>query len=346
MPYCHQIKNRGHASYCSELDNLGFWSIEAWGGATFDACVRYLREDPWDRLRKLRNALPNSRIQMLLRGQNLLGYRHYSDDVVDLFVKKSADNGVDVFRIFDAMNDLRNIQTSLDSVKKYKKQKIKNIVILDSLKTVNKDAGFIDSVEDEIDSLKTRSKKDTIATNNNNIKLTTLTTTGITICETDFTKDSTNNSKSTEDILEVIETTGELAIEGDINFTDEIEEDFDDIIMGYIVEQPPKFKEAKNLTQEKANKDFNERIQHFIQENFDTKLTENLDLAEGKYRVFTQFIIDKYGNMTDIKVKAPHPKLKNEVFKMLQKLPQLIPATQAGKAVKTKYTLPISFVVE
>lgn len=227
-----------------------------------------------------------------------------------------------------------------------KKQKIKNIVILDSLKTVDKDAGFIDSVEDEIDSLKTRSKKDTIATNNNNIKLTTLTTTGITICETDFTKDSTNNSKRTEDILEVIETTGELAIEGDINFTDEIEEDFDDIIMGYIVEHPPKFKEAKNLTQEKANKDFNERIQHFIQENFDTKLTENLDLAEGKYRVFTQFIIDKYGNMTDIKVKAPHPKLKNEVFKMLQKLPQLIPATQAGKAVKTKYTLPISFVVE
>jgi pyruvate carboxylase subunit B len=106
---------------CHDLDALGFWSIEAWGGATFDACVRYLREDPWERLRKLRKALPNSRIQMLLRGQNLLGYRHYSDDVVDLFVKKSADNGVDVFRIFDAMNDLRNIQTSLDSVKKYKK---------------------------------------------------------------------------------------------------------------------------------------------------------------------------------------------------------------------------------
>ena len=121
---CHiatRLRTEDMLPICHDLDNLGFWSIEAWGGATFDACVRYLREDPWERLRKLRQALPNSRIQMLLRGQNLLGYRHYSDDVVDLFVKKSADNGVDVFRIFDAMNDLRNIQTSLDSVKKYKK---------------------------------------------------------------------------------------------------------------------------------------------------------------------------------------------------------------------------------
>jgi pyruvate carboxylase subunit B len=121
---CHiatRLRTEDMLPICHDLDNIGFWSIEAWGGATFDACVRYLREDPWERLRKLRQALPNSRIQMLLRGQNLLGYRHYSDDVVDLFVKKSADNGVDVFRIFDAMNDLRNIQTSLDSVKKYKK---------------------------------------------------------------------------------------------------------------------------------------------------------------------------------------------------------------------------------
>ena len=121
---CHiatRLRTEDMLPICSELDNLGFWSVEAWGGATFDACVRYLREDPWERLRRLRHALPNSRIQMLLRGQNLLGYRHYSDDVVDLFVKKSADNGVDVFRIFDAMNDLRNIQTSLESVKKYKK---------------------------------------------------------------------------------------------------------------------------------------------------------------------------------------------------------------------------------
>jgi len=106
---------------CGKLDSIGFWSLEAWGGATFDACVRFLKEDPWERLSKLRKALPNSRIQMLLRGQNLLGYRHYSDDVVQAFVKKSADNGVDVFRVFDAMNDLRNIKVSIAAVKKFKK---------------------------------------------------------------------------------------------------------------------------------------------------------------------------------------------------------------------------------
>jgi len=106
---------------CPQLDALGFWSIEAWGGATFDACVRFLKEDPWERLKLLRKALPNSRIQMLLRGQNLLGYRHYSDDVVDAFVKQSANNGVDVFRIFDAMNDVRNLTASIKAVKKYKK---------------------------------------------------------------------------------------------------------------------------------------------------------------------------------------------------------------------------------
>lgn len=103
---------------CSKLDAIDFWSLEAWGGATFDACVRFLKEDPWERLKKLRKALPNSRIQMLLRGQNLLGYRHYSDDVVRAFVKQSADSGVDVFRIFDAMNDLRNLRVSIESVKK------------------------------------------------------------------------------------------------------------------------------------------------------------------------------------------------------------------------------------
>ncbi|MDR3393155.1 MAG: sodium-extruding oxaloacetate decarboxylase subunit alpha [Sulfuriferula sp.] len=103
---------------CAKLDNIGFWSLEAWGGATFDACVRFLKEDPWERLAKLRKALPNTPIQMLLRGQNLLGYRHYADDVVRAFVQKSADNGVDVFRIFDAMNDLRNMRVSIEAVKK------------------------------------------------------------------------------------------------------------------------------------------------------------------------------------------------------------------------------------
>lgn len=103
---------------CSRLDSIGFWSVEAWGGATFDSCVRFLKEDPWERLKTLRKALPNSRIQMLLRGQNLLGYRHYSDDVVREFVKKSASNGIDVFRIFDAMNDMRNLRVSIEAVKK------------------------------------------------------------------------------------------------------------------------------------------------------------------------------------------------------------------------------------
>jgi pyruvate carboxylase subunit B len=103
---------------CEKLDKAGYWSIEAWGGATFDSCLRFLREDPWERLRKLKKALPKTPIQMLLRGQNLLGYRHYSDDVVEAFVKKSAECGVDVFRIFDAMNDMRNIAVSVKAVLK------------------------------------------------------------------------------------------------------------------------------------------------------------------------------------------------------------------------------------
>ncbi len=101
---------------CEKLDRAGFWSLEAWGGATFDACIRFLKEDPWERLRRLKQALPKTPIQMLLRGQNLLGYRHYSDDVVEAFVGKAAANGVDVFRIFDAMNDLRNIEVSIKAV--------------------------------------------------------------------------------------------------------------------------------------------------------------------------------------------------------------------------------------
>ena len=102
---------------CKKLDQVGFWSLEVWGGATFDACVRFLKEDPWQRLRALRQALPNTRLQMLLRGQNLLGYRHYSDDVVESFVERAAANGIDVFRIFDALNDLRNLEVSIRAVK-------------------------------------------------------------------------------------------------------------------------------------------------------------------------------------------------------------------------------------
>ncbi|TRO17375.1 oxaloacetate decarboxylase subunit alpha [Ectopseudomonas mendocina] len=100
-----------------KLDQVGFWSVESWGGATFDACIRYLGEDPWERIRELKKAMPNTRQQMLLRGQNLLGYRHYADDVVEKFVERAAINGVDVFRVFDAMNDPRNLQTALKAVK-------------------------------------------------------------------------------------------------------------------------------------------------------------------------------------------------------------------------------------
>ncbi|WP_086479585.1 sodium-extruding oxaloacetate decarboxylase subunit alpha [Oceanospirillum sanctuarii] len=100
-----------------KLDQVGFWSLESWGGATFDSCIRYLGEDPWDRIRELKKAMPNTRHQMLLRGQNLLGYRHYADDVVDKFVERAATNGVDVFRVFDAMNDPRNLKRALEAVK-------------------------------------------------------------------------------------------------------------------------------------------------------------------------------------------------------------------------------------
>ncbi len=101
---------------CPKLDQVGFWSLEVWGGATFDACIRYLGEDPWERLRAFKQALPHTPLQMLLRGQNLLGYRHYADDVVDAFVERAAENGIDVFRIFDALNDLRNIEHAVKAV--------------------------------------------------------------------------------------------------------------------------------------------------------------------------------------------------------------------------------------
>lgn len=98
---------------CAELDKVGYWSMESWGGATFDACIRYLGEDPWDRIRELKKAMPNTPQQMLFRGQSILGYRHYADDVVEKFVERAATNGVDVFRIFDAMNDMRNLETAI-----------------------------------------------------------------------------------------------------------------------------------------------------------------------------------------------------------------------------------------
>lgn len=102
-----------------KMDKIGFHSLECWGGATFDSCLRFLNEDPWERLRVIREKCPNTKLQMLFRGQNMLGYRHYSDEVVDYFVKKSIDNGIDIMRIFDALNDVRNLQTAINSANKY-----------------------------------------------------------------------------------------------------------------------------------------------------------------------------------------------------------------------------------
>ena len=101
------------------LDQVGYYSLECWGGATFDSCLRFLNEDPWERLRTLRKKMPNTKLQMLLRGQNILGYKHYSDDVVDFFVKKTVENGCDIIRCFDALNDLRNMDTAVKATKKY-----------------------------------------------------------------------------------------------------------------------------------------------------------------------------------------------------------------------------------
>lgn len=104
-----------------KLDQVGFWSLESWGGATFDACIRYLGEDPWERLRELKKAMPNTPQQMLFRGQNILGYRHYADDIVDRFVERAAVNGIDIFRVFDAMNDPRNLERAIRAVRKQEK---------------------------------------------------------------------------------------------------------------------------------------------------------------------------------------------------------------------------------
>ncbi len=104
---------------CKILDSIGYWSLECWGGATFDSCMRFLNEDPWERLRALKKAMPNTKLQMLFRGQNILGYKHYADDVVEAFCKKSIENGIDVVRVFDALNDPRNLEAAIKFVKFY-----------------------------------------------------------------------------------------------------------------------------------------------------------------------------------------------------------------------------------
>ncbi|MCF6465117.1 oxaloacetate decarboxylase subunit alpha [Clostridium sp. Cult2] len=114
-----RMKTEDMLPIADKLDRVGFHSLEVWGGATFDSCLRFLNEDPWERLRELRKAFKNTKLQMLLRGQNLLGYKHYADDVVEEFVKKSIENGIDIIRIFDALNDPRNIRKSIEATKKY-----------------------------------------------------------------------------------------------------------------------------------------------------------------------------------------------------------------------------------
>ncbi|MEG2814255.1 MAG: oxaloacetate decarboxylase subunit alpha, partial [Oscillospiraceae bacterium] len=104
----------------SQMDKIGYYSMEVWGGATFDSCLRFLDEDPWERLRILRKEMPNTKLQMLFRGQNMLGYRHYADDILEYFVQKSVANGIDIIRIFDALNDIRNLKTSISAAKKEK----------------------------------------------------------------------------------------------------------------------------------------------------------------------------------------------------------------------------------
>ncbi|WKZ33783.1 MAG: sodium-extruding oxaloacetate decarboxylase subunit alpha [Thermodesulfobacteriota bacterium] len=126
----------------SMLDRVGYWSLEAWGGATFDSCLRFLKEDPWERLKLLRKAIPNTRLQMLLRGQNLVGYRHYSDDVVKKFVERAARNGIDVFRIFDALNDMRNIDVAVRAAKEAKA--IVEATICYTTSPVHTHEGFVD----------------------------------------------------------------------------------------------------------------------------------------------------------------------------------------------------------
>jgi pyruvate carboxylase subunit B len=116
-----RMRTRDMLPIAEKMDQVGFFSLETWGGATFDTCIRYLNEDPWERLRALKKAMPETPMQMLLRGQNLVGYRHYADDVVDKFVQKAAENGVDIFRIFDAVNDIRNMERSIKAAKKMEK---------------------------------------------------------------------------------------------------------------------------------------------------------------------------------------------------------------------------------
>ena len=199
-----------------------------------------------------------------------------------------------------------------------KKQKIEDVIVIDSFNKVDK----------KIDSLAIYNPKDS-------------TSIWVSHCPPErkiLKKDNLIDLTTVGDVEENYVTDGIIIVNGEVELQETV---------GFIViEEPPRFKESKNLSKDKLKEDFNTKINQFVQENFDKKLTENLGLSEGKYRIFTQFVIDEIGNLTDIKVRVPHPKLRDEIIKMLQKLPQFITGKQAGKVVKTKYNLPITYLVD
>ena len=217
------------------------------------------------------------------------------------------------------------------------KQKIENVVLIDTLKKVEK----------EINSSKKLISKDSLIVKSDIITHTVISETGIIFCELET------------DTIKITDTIGEITLEkdtipnknfddiilvlGDIDYEEFVEEE--DIVFG-IIENPPRFKEAKNLSKEKAKKDFDERMINFVQDNFDISWTNDLGLSEGKHKIFTQFTIDEKGIVIDIKIRAPHPKIKEQVFKMIKKIPHFIPGEQNGKAIKTKYSLPITFIID
>ncbi|MFY9242998.1 MAG: hypothetical protein WAO74_08225 [Polaribacter sp.] len=223
-----------------------------------------------------------------------------------------------------------------------KKQKIENIIIKDSVKIDKEDVGLIFSKLDDNDSTVTK-KETPISYNYKNIP--PLITTGIIICPTIPKKEvaikGKNKAINPTDTIEEIP----IEIKGDITY--EAEEDIDDIVVGLlIIEETPRFKEAKNLSKKEAKAYFDEKMLNFFKDNFDESLTSNLSLKAGKYKILTQFIIDENGFATKIKVRAPHPKLIKEVKNIFLKLPQFLPGKQKNKVVKTRYTLPISLIVD
>lgn len=219
-----------------------------------------------------------------------------------------------------------------------KKQKIHDVIIVDTIKKVEEQ---IDSIITSKDSISNKLKETTTCIQKRKVPPPP-TTTGISVINPSLEEINNTSLTTTGDVIETIETVGEVNIEGEIEFIEETEE----IIMGFIIDEPPRFKESEKLTNTKAKEDFEFRMKKFIEENFDRKIAQNLGLSKGKYKIFTQFTIDKDGNTTDVKVRTPHPKLMEEVKKIFKKLPKFIPGKQRDHVVKTNYTLPISFEIE